>query len=287
METKERTENEIIRASENIDKTTKVELSNLVEHYSQFFSPLQIDALFYFWYGYTPADIAKTLDISDDLITEWLSNKAYKEAIQAGKDRKKEVLINQLESHALKAVDFVGEVMDSDISNEDKGFREKINLAKWIIEKMDVRLDPEADEDSRRNIRMDAETARIFAEEIRKTAVQSSQGTNADIKVEEIFREEPIEGEVIEPLNYYNFVDSSDSLVDYGVVNVRLTNDDEYKMQCHLCGDWKSSLYTHLAKSSKHSRITLDMYRRQFGIPKHIPLSISEEFLEIVEEADV
>lgn len=277
---------EITRVEDKAQESTKQSLKNLLSHYSQFFNPQQIDALVYFWYGYSLSEVSQALDINESLVSEWLSKKTFKEAIQAGSGKRQEILINRLESHALKAVDFVGEVMDEPITHKDKGFREKISLTKWILDRFGGGLNTGTNTESGNTIKMDKETARIFADEIRKTASQSRLESETPVRIEEVFREDTIDGDVVDPSVYYKLVDSKDAYVEYGIVNIIKIDEDDYQMQCHLCGKWKNSLTMHISKSSTHSKINLTIYRKQFGIPNHIPLSVNDDFLEIIDKLE-
>lgn len=274
------------------DKNTKIELVELLTHYEQVFTFPQIEALMMFWYGYTPKQIVDELNIAGDQLQFWLGDRLFLEAIQAGKNRRKEMVADELEKMSLKALQVVKEVLDLELDPSTRGFKDIVATAKWVVDKNIVRVDNGEDNSEKSYSKIEPETLKILADHL-KTHNPDEKG----VTIESLVLSDVVEGKVTSLAEYYNLVSSKDSvLANYGVINVHIpsevdsngqliqhsTNVEEAKMQCHICGKWMAGLKLHITKS--HADMGIINYRRHFGIPDGLPMSVDDSFYEMIEE---
>lgn len=272
-------ENEIIPELQVQQELLKEDLERVIDYYSNKLSPQQIDCLIYLWYGWEVPEISKQLGIGENIIDEWMNSRYFLEAVRAGYGKKREIINYGLEKNLLRAVMVVQELLNEDIPFESRAFSEKIRTARWLVEKLgfDTLLKTPEQQETQ-HTRIDAQTARIIAEELRN----SSLGSNENVEVAALFREDDIiEGTIVNPVIYYNFVEKKEVFTEPGHVNIYL-DDEDYKFQCHLCGSWVGSISAHLARVPRHENVSTSMYRKHFGIPDYVPLSASDRFLEII-----
>lgn len=258
------------------DESVRIEFTKLIDYYSQFFTDKQLDALVYFWYRLDLQTISELTEIREDVLSEWLMDVKFKQAIQAGLGRRKEILSEGLEKAAAKALKVVTDLLDADVQPREKGFVEKIRTARWVLDKMNVDVAGNKEESDGPAV-MTESTAKLVADELRK--MLSGGPEQVPVEVSKLFKDDIVDGEIVDLSSYYSIVDSEDAFVEEGIINV---HRDTLKLQCHLCYKWFNSLILHLAHEKSHPNITLIFYRAHFGIPDYIPLASDERFFEIL-----
>jgi hypothetical protein len=258
----------------------KSDLLSLMEYYRRFFSPKQIDVLLLFWYGLDIGDVSEYSQVSISILDTWLSDPAFVSAVKAGRGRQQEILTRELERQTVKAMQVVNSILSKDVDPGERGFSEVAKTARWLLDKFTVNPNQQGD-DTRNTARMDEATAKILAEELARLNHGTSERT---VDIERLMRNDIIDGEIIDAARYVKVVSRMDLSVNHGILNV-YKNDDEIKLQCHLCGKWYTSLISHLRNNSIHKGISADFYRTHFGIPSTVPLVVDEELLDILERA--
>ena len=270
------------KSIEEANSEVRAQLGTLLQHYRNFFTAVQIEALIMFWYGYAVEEIAEALELNEEIVYEWRETPQYKQAIIQGLGRKDEVLIHSMERSAFKAMKMIDSALSTEIDPSEKGFGEIIKTARWLLDKVDFNPNKEETQESSAGMaRMDEGTAKIIAEEVAR--ITGQRVSVADPK--DFFKEEIIDAEEIKLSSYYRIIAKGDNaLVESSLINVR-KEEGEWVMQCHLCGKWKSALSGHIGIVHKEMGVT--RYRAHFGLPRHVPLTVNEEFLEAIKESDI
>ena len=263
-------------SNSEIEVRTKDDIRKLIQYYQDFFSDIQVKFLIYIWYGY-PINYAKEkTGISDELLQKWMSDPRFVNAINVGQRHKEKFLQVGIENAALVASHFLQEFMLADIPFDDlKALRLKLEAAQFLLKHKNSLTGGSSEDNSKFYLPITEETAKIVAEHINKSDEEI-------VSIKQIIEEndEVVDAEFKDLADYYNFVATDNAFVDEGYINVLKVDDETFKFQCHICGKFYQSLDVHISK--KHSQIGIKAYRHIYGIPKNLPLSVNENFLEII-----
>lgn len=275
---------------------TQDSVKDKLEKYIDELSEQQIRAIPLLAFGMKPSKVAKTINVSDTTIRQWMrTDQNFRQAMSEFIDNSRYYHVSMLNQAAVRAWDRMFEYLDTDYPEEDRvGRTNQASAAKFVLSELGImRQEPEREEaDPQLNITEDS--ADIIARKVFElqnkdnpsgveteyTVVDSLDDNDPRISYNNMNKARDV-GNVGDE---FGLADKKPEFpkhpgTEYGEITY---NDDESRARCHICGNWEIDLVMHIRNEHKLSPAR---YRRMYMIPESIKLGLFKPV--VAKQADV
>lgn len=265
-------------------------INQILEQHSNNLSEDQIRCLPLLAFGMSAAKAAKTLNLSDTTIRQWMrSDPAFRTALSDFTSHIKYYHMAMLNQAAVLAWDRVFEFLETNYPEEDKiGRSNQAQTAKFVISELGIMKQEPEKEEVKPQLHVSEDSADIIARKVHELQNKDTKPVEAEYQVQETISDD-------DPRIVYNSMEQAKKvdvefgkeleLADSGPLHPKFPgtqygeityNEDKTKARCHVCGSWVVDLVVHARNAHK---LSAPRYREMYRIPPDMKLGVIKPVL--------